>query len=577
MLTVQGIPDEHVTNAEAAALTPVCVLGALVVGAWAGDLAGLPVSPVAAVPLAACVGVPCLVALWRGARPDPGGLVAWGAVTVATLVLLLRWAWPSLLPLGSGPDLVHHLALIRYIETHRSLVHDPAAERLLGEMVSYTPGSHLLAVLGGQALGVGGFRVVHGLVALAVALKAGLVSALTMRAARGGGWTRVATGLTAALFLFLPRDYTLGSFAHDSYIAQVVAETFAVAAWWAIAAWDDGPSRSKGAVLALALAATFLAWPIWVGPLALAFVVVAMLKRELALRDRLVTTLVTLAPLAVVAGVYVIGRLAWAGIVKTSGAVLTPSLRGFGLALILPGVAGLALAGGERRVRATAVVLGALALQAVALFAVAKSYGAHTPYMAYKMFYLAAAPLAVCAALALERIAAILAREARVAPLGNGRVEALAMTLALLVVGGAVVRAQVEAPPPRPAVTLPMAQAAAWLRVRGEVDCVDYLTTDWVSAYWLHVAELGHPRASRRTEDITDRFDRRAVIGRWIDPRGDYALGIAEDFDQLPRDARIGLEVLARFGPAAVVRRRGGRGTIPCPGPAIPPAVGGPR
>jgi len=116
MLTVQGIPDEHVTNAEAAALTPVCVLGALVVGAWAGDLAGLPVSPVAAVPLAACVGVPCLVALWRGARPDPGGLVAWGAVTVATLALLLRWAWPSLLPLAAAlamntevrrPALVH--------------------------------------------------------------------------------------------------------------------------------------------------------------------------------------------------------------------------------------------------------------------------------------------------------------------------------------------------------------------------------------------------------------------------------------------------------------------------------------
>ena len=185
--------------------------------------------------------------------------------------------------------------------------------------------------------------------------------------------------------------------------------------------------------------------------------------------------------------------------------------------------------------------------------------------MAYKMFYLAAAPLAVCAALAIQRTAAILAREARVAPIGNGRVEALAMTLALLVVGGAVVRAQAAAPPPRPAVTLPMAQAAAWLRARGEVDCVDYLTTDWVSAYWLHVAELGHPRASERTEDITDRFDRRAVIGRWIDPRGAYALGIAEDFDHLPRDARIGLDVLARFGPAAVVRRRGGRDTNPLP------------
>ena len=63
MLTVAGIPDEHVTTAEAAALTPVCVLGALVVGAWAGGPRGASRLPAAAVPLAACVGVPCLVAL----------------------------------------------------------------------------------------------------------------------------------------------------------------------------------------------------------------------------------------------------------------------------------------------------------------------------------------------------------------------------------------------------------------------------------------------------------------------------------------------------------------------------------
>jgi hypothetical protein len=205
--------------------------------------------------------------------------------------------------------------------------------------------------------------------------------------------------------------------------------------------------------------------------------------------------------------------------------------------------------------------------------------------MAYKMFYLAAAPLAVCAVLMIERLAAIFAREARIAPLGGGRFEAVAMTLAALVVAGAVVRAQASAPPPRPVVTLPMAQAADWLRARRRhVDCVDYLTHDWVSAYWLHVVELGRPRASSRTQDITDRFDRRAVIGRWIDPRGPFALGIVENFDELPRDARLGLDVLARFGPAAVVTRSGGRDSIPCtglepsrPGPPIPPAVGGPR
>jgi hypothetical protein len=558
MLAVLFRSDEPVTTADAAALTPVCVLATIVCAAWLGDRVGLPVSPIVVLPLAACLAAPCLVTLWRSARRDVGGLAMWALVTGTTFALLLAWAWPSLLPLGSGPDLVHHLALIRYIETHRSLVHDPAAERWLGEMVSYTPGSHLLAVVGGQVLGLPGFRVVHVLVAFAVALKAGLVAVIAMRAVTVGGGARLAVGLTAALFLFLPRDYTLGSFAHDSYIAQVVAETFAVAAWWAIAAWDTRPSPAALGVLAVSLVATFLTWPIWIGPLALALAIVVLLRREAPLRARVVTLALTLLPLAVVAGVYVIGRLRWAGIVKTSGAVLTPSLSGFGVSLVLLGLAGIVLAWRERRVRTMAILLVAMALQAAALFVVAKSDGAHTPYMAYKMFYLAVAPLAVGASLAIERLAAILARDARIVPLGDGRFAALALTLAALVVAVAVVRAQAAAPPPRPAVTMPMYQAAEWLGERHRADCVDYVTDDWVSAYWLHVVALGHPRATWRTQDITDRFDRRAVIGRWVDPRGEYRTAIVQDLELVPRDARIDMDVLARFGPAAVVSRRGG-------------------
>ncbi len=564
MLTVDRLPDSRVSTADAVAVTPVCLLAAVVVGAWFGDLVGLPVAPWVALPLAAAVAGPVVLGLGRGAAPDRAGVAVWGIVTAVTLALLLAWAWPTLLPLGSGPDLVHHLALIRYIETHRSLVHDPAAERWLGEMVSYTPGSHLLAVIGGQLAGLGGVRVVHALVALAVALKAGLVAALVMRGVLSGVWIRAAAGLTAALFLFVPRDYTLGSFAHDSYIAQVVSETFAVTAWWAIAAWDERPARPTLAVLALALVATFLTWPIWVGPLVLASAVIILARRDTPVRARVTTLALTLAPLGAVTGAYVAGRLAWAGIVKTGGAVQSPSLGGFGVSLVLLGVVGLALGSRGRRLRSTAVLLAAMVLQAIALFVVAKAHGAQTPYMAYKMFYLAAGPLAVCAAVALERTAWFLSRQGRVAPLSGRWFEAVIMTLAALIVARAVIRAEKSAPPPRPAVTWPMAQAAGWLRDRGTVDCVDYLTHDWVSAYWLHVVALGHPRVTWRTQDITDRFDRREVIGRWVDPAGDYRFAIVENLDQLPRDARLDTDVLARFGPAAVVTRRRGT-TAACP------------
>ena len=54
---------------------------------------------------------------------------------------------PDFLPTGSGPDLVHHLALIEYIQEHWRLVHDVRLSEYLGEMVDYTPGLHLLVAL----------------------------------------------------------------------------------------------------------------------------------------------------------------------------------------------------------------------------------------------------------------------------------------------------------------------------------------------------------------------------------------------------------------------------------------------
>jgi hypothetical protein len=561
-------PCERLTVAEAAALTPVCLLASLVVGGWLGDLAGLSVQPATSASIAAAAAVPCGVALWRRARADTGGLVLWGAVAGTTLALLLWWAWPTLLPLGSGPDLVHHLALIKYIESNRSLVHDPAAERWLGEMVAYTPGSHLLAALGGQMSGLSGLRVLHALVALAVALKAGLVALIAVRAARTTGPAKMAVGAAAALFLFLPRDYTLGSFAHDSYVAQVVAETFAVAMWWAIPCGGARPSAARLAVFALCGTAAFLTWPVWIGALLLAFAVVTGTEAAWPVRDRVLALAAGCGPAVAVASVHVVGRLGWVGIAGTSGAVRSPSLAGIGPTLALLGGAGLLLAGRDLLLRPTVAVLLATALQAAALLALATAHGAHTPYMAYKMAYLAVAPLAVLGAVAVERAASLAARAARLAPAAQALVTAAALALTVALAGIGVARAEAKAPSPRPAVTMPLLQAAQWLRGQGTTGCVDYLTDSWVSAYWLHVVELGHPRLARRTQEITDRFDRRAVIGRWIDPAGDYRLAIVEDMEQLPRDARADNDTIARFGPAGIMRRQR---PAPCPDPMEPP------
>src|SRR5690349_4084379 len=103
---------------------------------------------------------------------DAGVAAAIFSVVLAGLALLAR---PHFLPLGTGPDLVHHLTLINYIEAHWHLVHDVRLSEYLGEMIDYTPGFHLLAALVGAWTRAGGLRVVHIVVSGMVALKTVLI------------------------------------------------------------------------------------------------------------------------------------------------------------------------------------------------------------------------------------------------------------------------------------------------------------------------------------------------------------------------------------------------------------------
>jgi hypothetical protein len=107
----------------------------------------------------------------------------------------------------------------------------------------------------------------------------------------------------------------------------------------------------------------------------------------------------------------------------------------------------------------------------------------------------------------------------------------------------------------KPVVTQPVFLAGDWARTHLPPACVDYLVADGYTAYWLHLAVLGNPRAAGRALD-NDTFEPPKATVRWILPGG-LPYAIAGDFDALPRDIRTNVDVLARFGPAAVVKRRG--------------------
>ena len=78
-----------------------------------------------------------------------------------------------------------------------------------------------------------------------VALKAGFVFLLAHRVLAGTR-ARLPLALAAVLLvLFVPRVYSLGGFLQSGYLAQVAAEVFVVAGWWALGEWHASPAPGR--------------------------------------------------------------------------------------------------------------------------------------------------------------------------------------------------------------------------------------------------------------------------------------------------------------------------------------------
>src|SRR5262249_10234885 len=158
-------------------------------------------------------------------------------------------------------------------------------------------------------------------------------------------------------------------FAIHSYWAQVVAELFACVMWWATIWWDERPSTSAAAIFALAGAATFITWPIWIGPPVIALFVVVLMRDGLSLRDRIAGWPLAFLPLAIVIAIQLLGRLQWLGMAGTSGAVIRPTAAALGRIFIGLSAIGLLLMIRVRSARSTLLLLAATAVQAIALAA----------------------------------------------------------------------------------------------------------------------------------------------------------------------------------------------------------------
>jgi asparagine N-glycosylation enzyme membrane subunit Stt3 len=208
----------------------------------------------------------------------------------------------------------------------------------------------------------------------------------------------------------------------------------------------------------------------------------------------------------------------------------------------------------DRRARVTIVLLVAIVLQAVTLFVLAKSQGADTPYMAFKMVYLAIYPAAVLAAVAMASAERAVVTGSREHSESKGESKNAVGWILAAVLMIAAVRPALSATRAVPVVDLDFYAAGKWTRANIGQTCVDYLVGDAETAYWLHLAVLGNPRVSERTIEM-DRYEPRAAIGPWITSEGrSYAIA---DQRLLPDEVRSRVEIVSTFGNAAVIKRSG--------------------
>lgn len=546
------------TESEAAALCVLLFAAAAITLGWVAGSIGLPIRPIQILALSLGLGVGPLLAT-RGSLAGPARpvrLIGLLSVFFAFAAYIAWLAWPAFLPLGEGPDLVHHLTLIHFIQRRHAFPSDPIFGAYLGEMRNYTPGSHILAALAGDWFRVDALRVVHPLIAVAIGVKAAVVYNLLLRLLPAGR-SRVAIAVAGTLLLGLPHAYLLQPITWYGFYSQVMAETFAIAMLWAAVAWHQAPSRSLLAAAAALGVAIALCWPVFLPPPALALAFAIVSRRDRSWPERIGDGATAALPIAAVVVVHAVTHASGVSMLASGGSVLTPSIALFGWIFLGLAAAGIVLA--IVRARETAPLLAFAAVcpvQILALAVLQRRLHATNVYLAFKTVHLFVYALALFAALGMDACA-----RTAMAPLARrARWTTGIMALLPLVVLAGLTRTNLPRRPVTSPITPPVYQAGLWARSHLPTACVDYLTEQWLTGYWLHLDMLGNPRQSGRMQHET--FEYRKTLGRWIE--GDnLPYAIAGDLESLPLDVRGNLRVLQQFGEAAVVERadRAGRCT----------------
>src|SRR5437870_4217034 len=116
------------TGSESIAFALIAAAALIVVAGYLLDRVGGAFTPSLMLGIGVGAAGATLVSSARTAAWDRAETITFVGVVAIAFGWLMWIARPSFLPLGSGPDLTHHLLLINYIDRHWRLVHEQIAQ-----------------------------------------------------------------------------------------------------------------------------------------------------------------------------------------------------------------------------------------------------------------------------------------------------------------------------------------------------------------------------------------------------------------------------------------------------------------
>ncbi|MBC8161566.1 MAG: hypothetical protein H7Z42_10150, partial [Roseiflexaceae bacterium] len=540
--------------------------GLVVAGVLAGRL-GAAISP-ALLGLGALLGASSLLPLARRRfQLDLPQLLLVALVGASVAGVGLGLAWPALLPLGRSVDAVHHLQLVDWLATEQRLPPLDARTRgLMGEMIAYPPGFHLVVVEAAAAAQIAPIQAIYPVAALLGGLAAALVAMIALAGGSERGLARVLAMAAVPLLLLAHRAHTVEAFIDHSYYAMVLGLVFVLLACGKVIC---EPHRSPAGALqlGLVLAGLLVTYPLWlpVPCMLLALWAAPVWRKRLHL-----VALALLPPLAL-AAIDLPARLATGQMVlEHQGVVTAPSLESLApLLLAIPAALLLLWSGYHTKHMRLAtdslapalfrweragvrvpnpsptqllVIALVIALAYGGALALAARIELAAPYHSLKLLFVAL-PLAVAV------VAAGLLRLGRLrSPLL--RRTALAACVLLLALSSA---RQLPAIRGEQLISTDLVRAAAWLRANDPAGAEQAVLTGAPAGqlgYWLQVGLLGQWRDEAQA--AVRSFSAPAPTPEsWAIDADMPPVAIAAVLDETPP----GSEIAARFGQVAVLRR----------------------